>query len=212
MTWSATPKIVSEVFKNLVWNIPNNENQIFLTFDDGPIPETTPYILSVLNEYSIKATFFCLGKNALYHYQLIEKILSNGHSIGSHGYAHLNGWKTNNREYYLDIEKAHEILNVKIFRPPYGRIKPSQVKYLKKFYEIIMWDVLSLDYKTILKPEDCVQNVLSSTNNGSIIVFHDSIKAEKNLKKSLHKSIETLLERGFVFSTINYEELIINDK
>lgn len=203
MIWSTPPKIISGVFRDTVWQIPNLENRIFLTFDDGPVPENTEWILTELEKFSVKSTFFCLGKNVEKYPDLYKKIIKSGHAAGSHGYEHLNGWKTENNEYFNDVTKAELFINSGLFRPPYGRIKPSQVKVLKSNYKIIMWSVLSMDFRTKATPEECVHNVVSNTKSGSIIVFHDSPKAEKNMRNSLPLVIETLLEKKFVFSLID---------
>ncbi len=202
MVIAKTPQIVKALYSQLVWEIPNQENKIYLTFDDGPTPVITEWTLDVLKQYDIKATFFCLGKNIEAHPEIYQRILSDGHTVGNHSYSHLSGWKTKNQDYFEDINKCQKLLNSKLFRPPYGRISKSQAKKLNEDYKIIMWNVLSGDYDNKISPEKCLKNVLDNTQSGSIIVFHDSNKAEPNLKYALPQAIEILFEKKFVFDVL----------
>lgn len=186
----------------MVWDIPNEENKIYLTFDDGPIPEVTEWVLDLLKQYNIKATFFCLACNAVKNPNIYSKIIEAGHTVGNHSYHHLSGWDSDDENYLTNIKKANEYLNAKLFRPPYGRIKKSQISQVVEDYKVIMWDVLSGDFDPKTTPQKCYNNVIKNTKTGSVIVFHDSIKAEENLKNALPKAIEYLLERGFVFDVI----------
>ena len=207
--WVKTNRLIKKVFSNLVWDIPNSENKIYLTFDDGPIPEVTEWVLDLLKSEGIKATFFCIGDNIKKHPEVYKRILSEGHQTGNHTFNHLNGWKTQTNHYIdnfklceTEISKP-ETRNSKLFRPPYGKIKPSQSKVIRKLgYKIIMWDVLSYDFDHSITAENCLLNVISNTEQGSIIVFHDSVKAEKNLKYALPKAIHILKNNGFVFDVI----------
>ncbi len=199
--------IIKKIFRNYVWNIPNTENKIYLTFDDGPTPKITAWVLDQLKSNGAKATFFCIGKNIDNEPSLFSRIITEGHSIGNHTFNHLNGWKTKQKKYLENCEKCDSILNQnsysKIFRPPYGKIKPSQSKKLRQSgYKIIMWDVLSADYEMNNTPEKCLDNVLFNVESGSIIVFHDSLKAFQNLEYVLPKCLEILKQRGFVFDVI----------
>ena len=205
-----TNKWIKKVFNNLVWDIPNSDNKIYLTFDDGPIPEVTEWVLNILKSKDIKATFFCIGDNMKKHPEVYKRILAEGHQTGNHTFNHLNGWKTETNHYienlklceteYLKLNTEHSFL----FRPPYGKIKPSQSKAIRNLgYKIIMWDVLSYDFDSTISVEKCLENVISNTEQGSIIVFHDSIKAEKNLKYALPKAIQVLKDKGFVFDVIS---------
>lgn len=223
--WVKTNRFVKWLFPNYVWDIPNNERKVFLTFDDGPTPEITEWVLEQLKEYHAKATFFCIGNNIEKHPKIFQKIIAVGHSIGNHTYTHLNGWKTSTNDYVENTKKcAATITNIvpttdtqqpttskvhpktknqQLFRPPYGKIKPSQSKILRKLgYKIILWDVISYDFDLKTTPENCLANVLKNITPGSIIVFHDSVKAEKNLKYVLPKTLEFLKEKGFVCSSI----------
>jgi len=208
--WVKTNKWVKKIFNNLVWDIPNSDKKIYLTFDDGPIPEVTEWVLDILKSEEIKATFFCIGDNIKKHPEVYKRILAEDHQIGNHTFNHLNGWKTETN-HYIDNFKLCETECLKLntehsflFRPPYGKIKPSQTKAIRNLgYKIIMWDVLSYDFDPNIIPEKCLENVISNTEQGSIIVFHDSKKAEKNLKYALPKAIQILKNRGFVFDVIS---------
>jgi peptidoglycan/xylan/chitin deacetylase (PgdA/CDA1 family) len=205
--WVKTNRIIKWIFPNYVWNIPNDEQKVFLTFDDGPTPEITEWVLEQLKKYNAKATFFCIGNNIEKYPEIFQKTIAEGHAIGNHTFNHLNGWKTSTEE-YIENAKLYETQNPKLvtrnlFRPPYGKIKHSQSKILRKLgYKIIMWDVLSRDYDQRISSTQCLENVLSNIETGSIIVFHDSVKAEHNLKYVLPKTLEFLKEKGFVCDKI----------
>jgi peptidoglycan/xylan/chitin deacetylase (PgdA/CDA1 family) len=197
------PWLLKKIATSLVYKIPNEKSTVYITFDDGPKPETTPYILEILEKFNAKATFFCLGKNVESYKSIFNNILNGGHSVGNHSFNHKNGWKTNNYDYFDNIEKADILIKSNLFRPPYGRIKPSQIKSLKaKNYKIIMWDVLSGDFDPNTSKEKCVSNVLGNVTSGSIIVFHDSIKTKDKVIYALPKVLEKLRERGYSFSVI----------
>lgn len=208
--WIKTNAIIKRYFSNYIWDIPNKENRIYLTFDDGPTPGVTEWVLELLKKENIKATFFCIGKNIEAQPNIFNSLVQEGHIIGNHTMNHLNGWK-NLDENYLENTKQCETIIEKhqdkkpcLFRPPYGRIKRKQAIQLKKLgYKIIMWDVLSADFDTQITPEKCLKNVISSVKSGSIIVFHDSLKASKNLKYTLPKAIQHLKQNGFIFETIS---------
>jgi peptidoglycan/xylan/chitin deacetylase (PgdA/CDA1 family) len=206
--WVKTNRIIKWIFPNYVWNIPNDEQKVFLTFDDGPTPEITEWVLEQLKKYNAKATFFCIGNNIEKYPEIFQKTIAEGHAIGNHTFNHLNGWKTST-EVYIENVKLYETQNPKLvtrnlFRPPYGKIKHSQSKILRKLgYKIIMWDVLSRDYDQSISATQCLENVLSNIETGSIIVFHDSVKAEHNLKYVLPKTLEFLKENGFVCDKID---------
>jgi len=208
--WVKTNQWVKKIFNNLIWDVPNSENKIYLTFDDGPIPEVTEWVLDILKSEGIKATFFCIGDNIKKHPNIYKRILAEGHETGNHTFNHLNGWKTENRHYIENLklyESEHLKLNTEnsfLFRPPYGKIKPSQSKAVRNLgYKIIMWDVLSYDFDSTISAEKCLENVITHTAQGSIIVFHDSLKAEKNLRFALPKAIQILKDKGFVFDVIS---------
>ena len=200
--------VLNIFFSKLTWTIPNRDNFIFLTFDDGPCPEVTPWVLDVLAQADIKATFFCIGQNVEQHRDIYLEIINRGHSVGNHTQHHISGWSTEDEDYVQDVEKASTVIHSNLFRPPYGRIGWGQYKTLHTKYKIIMWDVLSKDYDLSFDGAQCIKNVIDHTKSGSIIVMHDSKKAEKNLKESLPKIIQKLKEKGFVFQTIPNDENI----
>ena len=221
-----TPKFVQRIFPERVWAFPNNNNFVYLTFDDGPIPEVTPWVLETLKKHQAKATFFCIGDNIKKHPEVFKQVISEEHSVGNHTFNHLNGWKTETEEYIKNCGEFHEILrsclplNDKfnstsysefkiqnselLFRPPFGKMTSKQFKILQqKGYKIIMWDVLSADFDNSISKEKCLQNVLKNLESGSIIVFHDSLKAETKLKYVLPKVLEYIKERGFICKAIS---------
>lgn len=206
--WIKTSKFIKKIFPNYIWDIPNKENKIYLTFDDGPTPEITEWVLTQLKNHQVKATFFCIGKNIDKHPSLFSRIINDGHFIGNHTFDHLNGWKTSTKEYLVNTVKCkNSILNLstnsKLFRPPYGKIKTAQSKKLRKLgFKIIMWDVLTADFDQSITPEKCLENLLLNVKSGSIVVFHDSVKAFRNLEYTLPKSLEILKQRGFIFDVI----------
>lgn len=201
-----TPSLIKLFFNNWVWSFSSKEKILYLTFDDGPTPEVTNWTLNQLQTHNAKATFFCIGKNAAKYPKIYEKIIADKHTIGNHTNNHLNGYKTTSVEYLKNIDTSEKNLRNKtnLFRPPYGKIKLSQAeKIRKKGYKIIMWDVLSADFDTTITSEDCLRNVIRNVKNGSIIVFHDSVKAEEKLKFVLPKILEFYTEKGYRFNAIN---------
>lgn len=201
--------ILPLLYPSLHWSKPKDKKTVYLTFDDGPIPEVTPWVLSILNKYNIKATFFCIGDNIRKHPSIFDEITNQGHQVANHTFNHLNGWKTSNLDYLANVEKCQSMMgktsreNNKLFRPPYGKITRSQIKLLQQNnYKIIMWTNLTKDYDSNLDAEKCYQNTLSTLSPGDIILFHDSLKAEKNLRYTLPKLIEYLIERQYSFGLI----------
>ncbi|CAM1367540.1 polysaccharide deacetylase family protein [Tenacibaculum xiamenense] len=201
-----TPRIIKKIFSRYTWCFSSNNPEVYLTFDDGPIPEVTEFVLEQLKKHNAKATFFCIGDNIQKHPSIFKEIIGNGHSIGNHTFNHLNGWKTTSKDYITNTLKTEELINkfhsknTKLFRPPYGKIKHSQTSLLlKKGYKVIMWDVLSADFDARTTKEQCAQNVLKKTKNGSIIVFHDSIKAREKLYYALPIVLEKLSKKGYSF-------------
>jgi len=200
-----TPWIVKQLYPKLLWNKPRSGNRIFVTFDDGPIPIVTPFVLNILKKHNAKATFFCIGDNVNKHPDIFEQVKKEGHAIGNHTYNHLKGWATDNQLYLDNFLKADELVHSNLFRPPYGRIKRSQIKLLRKArpeLQVVMWDVLSVDYDKNLKPEDCLKNVLKHTQPGSIVLFHDSLKAFDRLEYVLPRVIEEWTRRGYEFGVL----------
>lgn len=203
--WTKTHWLVTKIFPNYIWEVPNKEKKVYLTFDDGPIPEVTEWVLSELKKYNAKATFFCIGDNAKKYPEILNKVIADGHSVGNHTFNHLNGWKTATSDYIENVilcEKELTEFNIKsekLFRPPYGKIKPQQSKILRKRgYKIIMWHIISYDFDATISKEQCLKNVVRNVKTGSIIVFHDSQKAFSNLEYALPKTLNFLKEKGFV--------------
>lgn len=207
--WVKTNRFIKWLFSNQVWSLPNSENKIYLTFDDGPTPEVTEWVLGLLKQNEIKATFFCIGKNISSYPAIFEKVIKEGHSIGNHTFNHLSGWKTSTETYLKNIRDCETEIyklnsaNNLLFRPPYGKITSAQSKKLRKLgYKIIMWDILTADFDTSISPEKCFENATKKVENGSIIVFHDSKKAFENIKHVLPKAIEYYKSKGFLFETL----------
>jgi peptidoglycan/xylan/chitin deacetylase (PgdA/CDA1 family) len=198
---SKAPKIFQTLFPTLVWKNATNEKKVWLTFDDGPTPEITPFVLDTLLFYNVKATFFCLGEQMVKYPEILQRIKAEGHSIGNHSYSHPNGFTTCTKKYLKDIKKCQKIIpETKLFRPPFGNIYPWQIGKLKKEYKIIMWNVMGWDFNKNTSKEKCFFNVVKNVENGSIILLHDNKKSRKTLQYALPKIIETLKERGFAFS------------
>ena len=207
MRYYKFPKWLKRFFPEAIWEIsflPPSEKNIFLTFDDGPNPITTDWLLDLLDEYNAKATFFCLGKNVDRHPQLYKKYLEKGHTVGNHSYSHLNGFFTGKHEYLEDIEKAAQFIDSKLFRPPYGKFRPGQHKALKQQgYTSIMWSHISYDFDPGLKSEKRLKKTLEAGENGSIIIFHDSDKAYPQLKEELPQLLKQWHQMGFTFKGLN---------
>lgn len=190
------------LFPKALFRMNTREKSVYLTFDDGPHPKATPFVLEILREEGVSATFFLLGKNAEAHPELMERILAEGHAIGNHGYAHLNGWNTSKQEYLLNFQKAVPLLGQRLFRPPYGKLGLGQYGALSPQTTIVFWDVISGDFDTTITREQCTKNVLNSIRNGSIIVMHDSAKALPNLQNSLKETIRSMKSQGFGFKKL----------
>ncbi len=188
--------------KNVIYRLPKAEKTVYLTFDDGPIPEVTPWVLELLEQEGIKATFFCVGENVFKHPDVYAQVLAAGHQVGNHTYNHLPTYKCNDKTYQDNIQKASEYIKSDLFRPPHGLIRPSQIFKLRKKYSIVLWDVVSADFNRSITPEKCLNNVVKNVRNGSVIVFHDSLKAEKNLRYALPCAIKYLKEEGYRFGLL----------
>jgi peptidoglycan/xylan/chitin deacetylase (PgdA/CDA1 family) len=190
------------LYPKAVWKVKTTSPTLYLTFDDGPIPGLTEWVLDTLKNYNIKATFFCVGENIEKNKVIFERIISEGHKVANHTYNHVKGFKCKTEDYMSNAGKCEALTNSKLFRPPYGQLKSSQYKaLLKDGYKIVMWDVISYDYEKIT-PEQCLANVTRNCKKGSIILFHDNVKAEEKIRYALPKTIEHFLQLNYQFSTL----------
>lgn len=197
------PLVYRLLFPGGYWRLPSKKDKtIYLTFDDGPIPEITPWVLDLLDTYDIKATFFCVGDNVRKYPEVYQDILARGHKVGNHTFNHIQGIKTLTKNYLKNAELASEYIDSPLFRPPHGHMRFPQFFMLRRKYKIILWDVVTRDYSNKLSPDEVLDNVKNYVRNGSIVVFHDSLKAEKNMKYALPLAIEWLKDQGYIFKTI----------
>jgi peptidoglycan-N-acetylglucosamine deacetylase len=197
--FTKTPTLLKKVYSSCTWSLSPTAPVVYFTFDDGPHPQATPFVLDQLKKYDAKGTFFCIGKNVIEQPEIYQRILAEGHAVGNHTHNHLNGWKTGNKAYLENISTAAEYIKSNLFRPPYGRISPFQLRQLHQQqppYKIIMWDVLSADFDTDISGEDCLQNVVFKLKRGSIIVFHDSTKAWDRLEYALPRALAHCQKQG----------------
>ncbi len=200
-----TPWLLKKLYPNLLWNADRSSKCIYLTFDDGPIPIVTPFVLNILKQYNAKATFFCIGDNVNKHPDVFEQVKTDGHAIGNHTYNHLKGWVTDDQTYLENFIKADKLLDTKLFRPPYGRMKTSQVKLLqnaKPGLQAVMWNILSADFDANITPERCLDNVIKNTKNGDIVLFHDSLKARERMQYALPRALEIWSGQGYSFNPL----------
>lgn len=201
------PVLYRVFFPKAYWLIPKpGQKTVYLTFDDGPIPEVTPWVLDLLDKHGVKATFFCVGDNVRKHGDVFRELASRGHAVGNHTHNHLQGWKTWTKTFLENAGIADSYIHSRLFRPPHGHMRYPQSLFLKsKGYRIVMWDVVTRDYSSRLTPQQVFENVKKYTRDGSIIVFHDSLKAEKNLRYALPKAIEWLIGQGYRFELLPSE-------
>lgn len=209
MYFHKTPKIIQKFHPDYTWHKSRERKVLYITFDDGPIPEVTDFALEVLDQFNAKSTFFCVGNNVIRHPEQFTAIVEKGHAIANHTYNHLNGWNTDINDYYNNILNCEQAISdatenyiQKMFRPPYGRIKKAQYELLKSNYEVIMWDVLTGDFDRSLKKEACLNESIKATENGSIIIFHDSIKAKENMMYVLPRFLEHFSQLGYTFDKL----------
>ncbi|MDR1526507.1 MAG: polysaccharide deacetylase family protein [Dysgonamonadaceae bacterium] len=196
------PFLYRALFPGAHWRFNKDEKVAFLTFDDGPIPEMTPWVLDLLDQYGIKAVFFCVGDNVRKYPEIYHEILARGHRVGNHTYHHLQGLKVTAKTYLKDVEEAAQLIDSKLFRPPHGHIHLPQFFKLRNDYTIILWDVVTRDYSCLMTPEQVFDNVKKYTRNGSVIVFHDSLKGGEKTRYALPRSIDWLLEQGYQLKLI----------
>ncbi len=200
-----TPGWLKKIYSSCIWHIDTTEKKIYLSFDDGPHPTVTTFVLDILDKYQAKATFFCIGKNVAAYPEVFKKILSAGHAVGNHTFNHLNGWKTTKETYLQDIEAAKRLVDSNLFRPPYGKISAGQLKELHAMcpeMKVIMWSVLSADFDNRISARRCAHNVLNNASPGAVVVFHDSEKAFEKLRIALPQVLENFSKKGYVFEKI----------
>ena len=197
-----TPKILRLFYPSFLWEMPRGEKKLYLTFDDGPHPTITSQVLEILKKFNAKATFFCIGNNVNKYKDTFELIKKEGHAVGNHTFNHERGWKTKTKDYVNSVIEANALIQSPLFRPPHGRIKFSQIRNLKKDFQIVAWTVISYDWDKSLSPDDCYNNVIKNAGDGSIIVFHDSEKAVNNMIPALTKVLEYYTDKGFIFEKL----------
>ena len=198
-----TPKIIQNLFPNFTWKVPTKEKVIYLTFDDGPNPEVTPWVLEQLAEYNAKATFFAVGEEVDKHPEVLQQVVAAGHTTGNHTYNHVSGWASDNIPFFHNTRRCARLVNSTLFRPPFGRLKPKQAQFLQRHYRIVMWDVLSGDFDNNITNEQCLANVTKNAEAGSIVVFHDSAKAKDKLQYVLPKVPAHFAAQGYTFEQLN---------
>jgi len=206
-----TPFFLPLLYPSLVWRMPHDEAALYLTFDDGPMPGPTDYVLEVLRSHDARATFFCIGDNVRKHPELFRRIVDEGHTVGNHTYHHLNGWRTRSADYISNVKAFEDAVadagiqnRVALFRPPYGRITRRQISGLRD-YTIVMWDVLTRDYDRLLSKEKCFQGSVRACRPGSLVVFHDSYKAQRNMEYALPRLIEEMRQQGYSFKLLPFD-------
>lgn len=207
LLFAKTPRLLTQLYPDCLWRMPKTEKKLYLTFDDGPIPEVTPFVLDELKRWNARATFFCIGKNVEAHPSILRRILKEGHSVGNHTSHHLNGWKVKNELYFQNVRDCTEVLQSHkvgqhLFRPPYGKLKPSQYRKLKNEHRIVMWDVLSFDFDLNVSKERVLRNVTQHARSGSIVVMHDSLKAKPKVEYALPRLLKHFHDAGFTFEAL----------
>ena len=210
MRFYKMPSLLQSLFPQVLWRLPDTSNTIYLTFDDGPIPEITEFVTAQLKQYQAKATFFCVGDNLKKHPEIAHRVMEEGHLLSNHTFNHLSGWRTPLPDYLHNVELCQQQLNALsdnneklLFRPPYGQIRPAQAAALQKQkYQVVMWDVLTYDFDQKLLPEVCLLNSIAQTTSGSVVVFHDSLKAARNMQYVLPRFLNHFSEKGYKFKTL----------
>ena len=191
------PDYIQKIWRTPIWRINPDEKSVYLKFDDGPNPKVTPLVLDILDKFGVKATFFCVGENVKKYPEVFREVKRRGHTVGNHTFNHLKGYKSSTQDYVKNVWKADEYVHSNLFRPPHGRIKLSQIRTLKKDFKIIMWDFITYDFDSKVTPDAILKEVKKRTRNGSIVIFHDSLKAEKNMLAALPKALEFWKEEGY---------------
>ena len=201
-----TPKFIQGLFPNYVWRVPNQKKVLYLTFDDGPNENITPWVLDQLDQFNAKATFFCVGKQIDSNPEIYQKVKSSGHSVANHSFTHLNGWSSENITYFHDVRQGATRAKSELFRPPYGHLKVKQAQFLQRHYQIIMWDVMSGDFDESIDADQVTSNVINHATGGSIIVFHDTLKAFPRLEKALPAILSYFNHLGYRFEILAEEK------
>ncbi len=196
------PRFLRPLFGKLIWRVKTESKLIYLTFDDGPVPEVTPQVLDILDEYGWKATFFCVGDNVRKYPEVYQEVLRRGHRVGNHSFNHIRGYRYSVEDYVANVQKASVYIESRLFRPPHGRITFSQIKALKEDYDIVMWDVITYDYDKKKKAEQILRTVRNYLRKGSIVVFHDSIKAKENVLTVLPQALAYWKEKGYSYGLL----------
>lgn len=196
------PEIIRKFYRHALWRLDKNSKVLYLTFDDGPNKPTTPWLLDELDRLGIKATFFCIGNNVEKNPDIYAEIIRRGHRVGSHGFGHVRGTYRSNEKFLADVKKAEQFIQSDLYRPPYGQIRPSQARKLSSKYKVVLWDVITRDYDPDLTPEEIYNIAVKYARNGSIIVFHSSVKAEKNMKYAFPKAVEYWKQQGYTFGLL----------
>ncbi|MBP7273291.1 MAG: polysaccharide deacetylase family protein [Saprospiraceae bacterium] len=206
-----TPRVLQSLLPNYLWKMPAAaEKTLYLTFDDGPVPEVTPWVLDQLAQYDAKGTFFCVGENVKRYPEIFQRVVQEGHTVGNHTFNHLNGWDNDNLPYFLNIRQCAKLVASDLFRPPYGKLRLKQMQFLQRHYQIVMWDVLSGDFDASISKEKCLSNVVQNGKDGSIIVFHDSVKAEHKLRYVLPQALAYFSDKGYKFDRIRQSNAVAN--
>ncbi|MBR5249730.1 MAG: polysaccharide deacetylase family protein [Bacteroidales bacterium] len=195
-------RIIQKIYPSFIWSFSDEQEGVFLTFDDGPSPDVTPWVLDRLQAYGARATFFCIGKNVELFPDLFQEIKQRGHRVGNHSYSHVKGWGLDSDTYIRDVDMANDLIRTNLFRAPYARITPAQARLVNERFYTIMWSVLSRDYNRSLSPQQCAANVLPYLDPGAIVVFHDSLKCERNMKYALEKTLDAIYEKGLICKPI----------
>lgn len=207
MYFVKTPRVIQKLFPNFTWKVPTSEKTIYLTFDDGPNPEVTPWVLEQLAAYNAKATFFSIGEAVEKFPNVFNQVIEAGHTTGNHTYNHVSGWASDNIPFFHNARRCARLVNSSLFRPPFGRLKPKQAQFLQRHYRIVMWDVLSGDFDQNITNEQCLANVINNAEGGSIVVFHDSAKAKDKLQFVLPKVLDHFAALGYTFEQLNDQNL-----
>jgi peptidoglycan-N-acetylglucosamine deacetylase len=210
MYLAKTPDFLKPLASSMVWDVKSAEKEIYLSFDDGPDPEITPQVLSILKEFNAKACFFCVGNNVQNNPNIFRSVIDGGHTVGNHTFQHEKGWDTDQNEYLRSVLRCHELVKSNLFRPPYGRITRHQVLALKAKYHIIMWDVLSGDFDPLMDGDKCASNVIKNAKSGSIVVFHDSLKCKEKVLYALPIVLDHFSKLGYSFPALSAEVLSQN--